>query len=258
MVKLSKFSIFKISVLTVLSVTLGILSFAPVLLAATADGNQARGVVKATAEAALATELSAIVRKVPFRDGEAFRKGDLLIGFDCARYEAGHKAARSAHVAESITAANNRKLLKHQAVGRNEVAISEARAAKAKSEADAIKTRLVNCEIHAPFDGRVVERAINEHEMAKPGEAMMRIVASGPREINIIVPSTWMTWMKQGVSFSFLVDETGETLAGKVARLGAAVDPVSKTVKIIGTFAETSERVLPGMSGSATFARSGS
>ena len=237
-----------------------VLGLAAMTLPAMAAGEDlsARGVVRAQAEAAIATELVAVVRKVPFRDGQSFVKGDLLIGFDCARYAAELKAAEAAYRAESVTAVNNRRLLKHQAIGRNELAVSEARASKAQAEAAAIRSRLVNCEIKAPFSGRVVERVINEHEMPKAGELLMRIVASGPMEVDIIVPSLWMTWLATGTAFEFTVDETGELLNAQVSRIGAAVDPVSKTVKIIGSFAGKDHKVLPGMSGSATFARPGS
>lgn len=247
----------KLMVLGAISVGLALVATVPHALADERD-QPVRGVVRAHAEAAIATELVAIVRQAPFREGQSFKQGDVLVSFDCSRYRAELKAAQSAHAAESITLRNNRQLLKHQAAGRNDVAVSEARTEKARAEAEAIKTRLAYCDIKAPFDGRVVERAINEHEIPRAGEPLMRIVATGKKEIDIIVPSTWLTWLEQGMRFSFAVDETDETLAAQVDRIGAAVDPVSKTVKIIGSFADQTEKVLPGMSGSATFARSGS
>ncbi|MFT7576275.1 MAG: membrane fusion protein (multidrug efflux system) [Alphaproteobacteria bacterium] len=72
-------------------------------------------------------------------------------------------------------------------------------------------------------------------------------------EIELIVPSHWLRTIGIGAAFKFTVDELGATYTGKLIRLGAAVDPVSQTIKIIGTFDTKPSKVLSGMSGSALF-----
>ena len=47
-----------------------------------------RGVVKAVDKAELSTDLVARVTAIGFRFGERFKKGDLLVTFDCDRYRA--------------------------------------------------------------------------------------------------------------------------------------------------------------------------
>ena len=53
-----------------------------------------RGVIRAIDQAALSTDLQARVMQIGFREGESFKKGDLLISFDCERYRA---EAQSTH-----------------------------------------------------------------------------------------------------------------------------------------------------------------
>ena len=65
----------------------------------------------------------------------------------------------------------------------------------------------------------------------------------------------WLGWLVPGSPFRFRIDETGRSYEAKVTRLGAAVDPVSQTVRGVGQFAGGREAVLPGMSGSAEFAQ---
>ena len=67
------------------------------------------------------------------------------------------------------------------------------------------------------------------------------------------MPSYWLRTIASGTAFKFAVDELGVVHDGKIVRIGAAVDPVSQTIKIVGVFIVRPENVLSGMSGNATF-----
>jgi hypothetical protein len=49
-------------------------------------GGQLRGIVRSLAEVTVTADLSAPVTRAPFKKGEAFSKGDILLEFDCRRY----------------------------------------------------------------------------------------------------------------------------------------------------------------------------
>jgi membrane fusion protein (multidrug efflux system) len=99
----------------------------------------------------------------------------------------------------------------------------------------------------------VVEVIAHANEVAATGQPLMKIQDGSNLEVQIIVPSNWLTWLKPGAPFAFVIDETGQTVNGKIARFGASVDPVSKTIRVIGSLTTGGATVLPGMSGSAKF-----
>ncbi|MEO0441982.1 MAG: HlyD family efflux transporter periplasmic adaptor subunit, partial [Pseudomonadota bacterium] len=70
-----------------------------------------------------------------------------------------------------------------------------------------------------------------------------------------IVPSNWLTWLRPGADFTFKIDETGADVTGQITRLGASVDPVSKTIRVTGNVDKTESLVLPGMSGTGVFVK---
>lgn len=217
-----------------------------------------RGIVKARAEATVAVDFTARVIKVPFKEGERFNKGDLLAAFDCTRYSAEVAAARASLSAGELQVSNNKRLQKHGAIASHEVDISVAQAAKARAEMQALVARNGQCDIRAPFPGRIAERMVNPYESPPASQPLFHIVDDSSLELEVIVPSKWLVWIEVGATFSFAVDETGETAAAKITRLGAAVDPVSQTIKVYGVLAGASKSVLPGMSGTATFQTPGS
>lgn len=214
-----------------------------------------RGIVRPLNQAAIATDLAVRVAKIHFRDAQAFKKGDLLVVFDCERLEAEHAAADAVFREMKLALDSNLYLDKRGAVGRIDVEVSRARLDKAGSEARALKARIKQCLVVAPFDGRVVELTINEHEIPANGKPFISIVDESAFEIDVIAPSHWLKTLTPNTPFAFTVDETGISYDAKVLRIGAAVDPVSQTVKVIAAFAARDERVLAGMSGTAVFTR---
>ncbi|MGQ0455523.1 MAG: efflux RND transporter periplasmic adaptor subunit [Hyphomicrobium sp.] len=212
-----------------------------------------RGVVKAIDQAAISTDVVAPVSKIGFRTGEAFKAGELLVAFDCERYRAEAQAAEAVWTEMQLTVESNAQLEKFRAVGKHDVDISKARVAKAEAEARSLKTRVSHCEIFAPFDGRVADLAINVFEQPQQGKPFLTIVGHGRLEIELIVPSNWLGWIKPHARFAFTADETGRDYAANVVRIGAAVDAVSQMVKIIAAFETPPADILPGMSGVAHF-----
>ncbi|MEP3630065.1 MAG: efflux RND transporter periplasmic adaptor subunit [Hyphomicrobiales bacterium] len=217
-----------------------------------------RGVVQPVNQADISTELVSLVADVPFREGERFSKGDLLLAFNCSREHAELRAAKASSRAALIDWKNKRELLTYKAIGKNEVKLAEAAFAEARARTDSLKIQTDHCSVVAPFGGRIVERSINPHEMSNNGEPLLRIISDSQLELDLIVPSTWLVWLKPGQTFDFAIDEIGKTYLASVSQISAAVDPVSQTIKIKGVFKRPESSVLSGMSGTATFHKSDS
>lgn len=225
---------------------------------AQAQDDAARGVISALTEATIAVDYTARVSRLPKLEGESFKAGETLIAFDCRKYAAEVSAAKAQARARELVMANNRRLLAKGAIGGNEVRVSEAEYEQARADVQALQARTGSCEFKAPFDGRLVERIVQEHESPAPNQPLIRIVDMTRLEVETIIPSKWLSRVRPGDAFSFTVDETGETLAAEVVRMGATVDPVSQTIKAYGVLRAPSLSVLPGMSGTATFRLAGS
>ena len=89
--------------------------------------------------------------------------------------------------------------------------------------------------------------------MPVPGKRLISIVSEQDPEIELIVPSTWLTWLARGTRFRFLIDETRTEHIGVVTRLSASVDTVSQTIKVFARFESPASDILSGMSGTANF-----
>lgn len=215
----------------------------------------ARGIVRPVDQATISTDLQARVSAVAVKEGAHFKAGDVLVEFDCRR----HKAELAAVVAQrreaELALDNNLVLNQHRAIGKHEVEIAKVRVDKASGEADALKARVDDCRIVAPFDGRVAELGIHAFETPSPGKPFISIINDRELEIELIVPSDWLGWLRKDAVFEFTIDELKRAIPARVSDVGAAVDPVSQTIKIKAQFAAGADisGVLSGMSGAAEF-----
>jgi RND family efflux transporter MFP subunit len=217
------------------------------------ETSQVRGLLKPLREATLSSEILAKIVELPFTEGKHFKKGDILVRFDCARYKAELSAAGAEYTAKKKNSDNNAELASYNAAATLQVEVSEAETAKAAAQADAARAMVNGCAIHAPWNGRVEETIAHAHETVSPGKELVRILDDSKLEISVLVPSKWLTALKTGAAFRFLVDETGKEYPAKVTELGARVDPVSQTVRLTGGLVNPDKALLAGMSGSAHF-----
>lgn len=206
-------------------------------------------------ESALSVQIAAIIADMPVRPGERFAKGDALVRFDCTMQRAELQKAQAELTGARKTMAVKHELAKLNSISQLEVAVAEADAATAEAQVAVGNAVISQCLLKAPFDGRVVEVKAHAFESTQPGQKLMEVIDAADPEIEAIVPSRWLEWLKPGTPFTLRIDETGASYAAQVTKLGARVDAVSQSVKIYGGLKLKSAELIPGMSGEAVFAK---
>lgn len=212
-----------------------------------------RGVVTTPLAAQLASDLSAPVQTIGFREGEEFKKGDLLIEFDCRREVAHLKAAEAVAREMQLGLTSARYLRRRNAGATFDVEVSAARHKKAQADVEAAQAAISKCRILAPFDGSVSELGIQRFEQPKASVPFLSIVSKDELEIVAIVPSVWLRWLKVGAPFAYDIDELDAVITARVTRISGAVDPVSQTVKLYARPELVPPDLRVGMSGSVAF-----
>lgn len=219
-----------------------------------ADKGVIRGIVKAAAQAMLYAQVQGRISQVPFKEGQRFEKGKVLVQLDCEKYKAELAAAKAEHDAKEKTAQNNRSLMTLNAVSTLDLEISEAEEKKAAAAIKVAEVNVKGCHITAPFSGRVVGVMVNEYENVFPNDKLVSVLDDTSLEIELVVPSSALAWLRRKAPFTFLVDETQHGYPATIKEIGANVDPASQTIKIVGAFERLPSEILAGMSGTAQFA----
>ncbi|MDR4516575.1 MAG: efflux RND transporter periplasmic adaptor subunit [Nitrosomonas sp.] len=222
-------------------------------LSDTAAMTEVRALIKPLREAVLSTELFSKIKKINFKNGDYFKQGDHLVQFECDRQSAELRASQAEVEAKRMIYQNNEDLSQFDAVSSLELKVSKAQLDKAQAELRASRARNRECQIIAPWDGRVTDVNAHAFEVVEPGREIMKILDDRSLEVEMIVPSNWLRWLKPGISSHITIDETGEEHVIEVSRVGARVDPVSQTIRIFASFKEETSEILAGMSGTVFF-----
>ncbi|MBH0203053.1 MAG: efflux RND transporter periplasmic adaptor subunit [Nitrospira sp.] len=217
------------------------------------DHGVARGIVKAAAQAMLYAQVQGRVSQLPYREGQRFGKGHTLVQIDCDKYRAELAVAQAEHESKDKVYKNNLELGKLNAVSKLDLETSAADVKKASASVRVAEISVKGCQIVAPFGGRVVTVMVNEHENVFPNDKLISLLDDSSLEIELVLPSASLAWLKRKSPFSFVVDETRRSYPAKVKEIGASVDAASQTVKVIGAFEKLPPEILAGMSGTAQF-----
>jgi membrane fusion protein, multidrug efflux system len=201
----------------------------------------------------ISSEIGGKIAELKLHEGDSFKRGDRLVGLDCSLYEAQFKKAQasndSARKLQQVTA----RMASLNATGELELEQSAAKARESEAELNYMKTSMGKCQLAAPFDGRVARRMVAPHQFVAAGTPLLDIQSSTGLELQLIVPSHWLTWLKVGSNFSVSLEENAKTYPAQITRLGARIDPVSQTISITARILKDNQELLPGMSGWADF-----
>ena len=197
----------------------------------------------------IAAEIGAKISRISVVEGGAFRAGQVLVSFDCSLQQAQLQKAKAVLGAAERTYGANKRLDELRSVGKVELEASEAEVGKARAEVAGNNVLLSKCAVAAPFAGRVAEQKVREQQYVQPGQALLEILDDSVLELEFLVPSRWLAWVKPGHAFQVRIDETGKTYPARVQRIGARVDPVSQSVKLSATIAGRFPELIAGMSG---------
>ena len=214
---------------------------------------ESRALVVASQEAVLSSELAARIENIAVKEMQRFNKGDLLIQFDCSLYEAQKDVVSANSNSALIKLKSDEQMLQMRSIGKYELELSISEYEKAKSELRIAELNVERCQIKAPFDGAVEEVIVNTYETIQPQVELMKIIQTDILELEMVVSSEWVSWLKIGHPIKVYIDEIQKEFNASISGIGANVDAVSQTIQLKGTITDTSPALLPGMSGRVVF-----
>ena len=220
---------------------------------ANAEVRESRALVVASQEAILSSELAARIENIAVKEMQRFKKGDLLIQFDCSLYEAQKDVVSANANSALIKLKSDEQMLQMRSIGKYELELSISEYEKAKSELRIAELNVDRCQIKAPFDGAVEEVVVNTFETIQPQVELMKIIQTEVLELEMVVSSEWISWLKIGHPIKVYIDEIQKEFNATISGIGANVDAVSQTIQLKGTITDTSPALLPGMSGRVVF-----
>ena len=181
--------------------------------------------------ATLSSEIAARIEVIAARVGDRFKKGDVLVSFDCALPNAQLTHAQAALTEAARTLEIDRRAAAQKTTTPLELDIPAAEVLKAKSDLAAAETLVSKCSIAAPFAGVTVEQKMRPFEYATPGQPVIEVVDDRALEVEMTVPAALPRMAQARHAVSAQGRRIGQDLPGKARqnrRPGRSGQPVGE------------------------------
>jgi RND family efflux transporter MFP subunit len=221
------------------------------------------GQTEAHRRSTLTPKVSSTVMRVHVRDGDIVKAGQALVTLDtqdfALRTEQAEAALQLAKVqldAAKLEWNRTKALLGDKAVPQSQFDMVDARykgaQAGVKQAEIAVamgRKALRDATIHAPFNGIIVKRLVNEGEYASvmPATPLVIIEEVDPIDLRIQIPSTDLDRVKVGTPIRAHFAATGQTVDARVTRVVSAMDPRTRTFSAIAELPDASHSLRSGL-----------
>ncbi len=205
----------------------------------------------------------------PFKPGQAYRKGEILLRIDADEYAASVQSAKS-NLYNLITTAMPDLRLDYPEVypkwqaylsgfdleqptpelpeitsEKERYFISGRNIITTYYNVKNLERRLYKYILRAPFSGVLTEALVTEGSLIRPGQRLGMFINPDVYELQVAVNKSYSDFLKVGEEVDLQNLEGTQQFKGRVARINAAVNQESQTVSVFIDVAD--ERVKEGM-----------
>ncbi len=229
------------------------------------------GSLLAVKKAVIKARVSADVKQVLVREGEAVKAGQTLIRMDDSDHQArldqakgAWQAARSQLDIATLTRNNNRALLEKGFISQNafdnaqsQYSIALSNVKSARGAMDVAQKAVRDTVIRSPLAGYVSVRSVEPGEKVSTDNKLLEIVDLREMEMEAAVPASDIVNVAPGQEVMLNVEGISPAISGKVVRINPAIQAGSRSILVYIRVANEQGLLRAGMfaEGKLTLAR---
>jgi membrane fusion protein (multidrug efflux system) len=221
---------------------------APVISKEISDIVEALGTARANESVTITSNVSEKVNSINFEDGQQVKLGDTLVVLEQAEEQANLLHSKAVLGERKLALDRLRRLAKKNLIPPDE--LDRARLAMEQAEANitAIKARINDRIIRAPFDGVMGLRELSVGTLIESGDKVATLDDVRIIKLDFSVPAVFLSELKPGLKIEAQADAIANKIyKGEVKSVDSRVDPVSRSVKVRAVLPNTDGRIVPGI-----------
>lgn len=209
---------------------------------------QAVGSLQSNQSVILRPEVSGRIASIGFRDGQAVKKGQLLIGLDSTLNDAEVAQAKAEHDLALSNLKRSEDLARQKFISSSaeETAASNAQVSEARlklAQARQSKMRIV-----APFDGVAGIRSVSLGDYVKDGADLVNIEDVRVLKVDFRLPERNLPQVRAGQVVEVVADALpGERWEGQIEAINPRIDASGRSLELRARLDNTRGQLRPGM-----------
>lgn len=222
-----------------------------------ADPVEALGTTKSNESVDITANVTEVVNKIFFDDGQQIKRGDLLLTLEKSEEEADLKAARALLDERTASYKRAQSLQKQQALSTATLEERLALLSQTEGAIDAIQSRINDRIIKAPFDGVLGFRNVSPGTLVKPGDLITTIDDLSRIKVDFDIPSIFLADIYPGLTVEGHIEAFGEQVfKGEVSTINTQIDPITRTMRVRAVLPNPDLLIKPGLLMSITLLKS--
>lgn len=213
-----------------------------------ADDVSAVGTLVSNESVVLRPEVSGRIEAIRFRDGEAVRRGAILVELDAAVQRAELQQARANLTLAESNFRRTQDLFGRKFVSQSSLDDARAKLEVARASLALAQAHLARMQIRAPFDGVVGIRSVSPGDFVKDGDALINLEDIATLKVDFRLPELYLDRVRAGQALELSSDVLpGARVAAIVEAIDPLVDAQGRAVRLRASLANPELRLRPGV-----------
>jgi membrane fusion protein (multidrug efflux system) len=208
---------------------------------------QVTGTILPNESVNLRSEISGLVSRISFKEGQYVTKGTPLIYLNDDQLQAQYQRLQYTQKLFETQESRQKQLLAREAISQEEYDIALNQFNTALADIKLVEAQLSKTVIRAPFNGILGLRMISEGSVISTNDVITSVVNLDPIKIEFSIPERYATQVKAGSPIFFSNESATEEVQGTVYAFEPQIDLATRTLKLRAQSPNKSGKFLPGM-----------
>lgn len=212
------------------------------------DRFTALGTARANESIEVTSRISSIVTGIHFTEGQRVAARKLLVELDNAEIRADLARAEAALQQKRSQYARSKTLSQTRVVSDAELEELEAGVLMAEADVRAVRARLDNSYIRAPFAGTVGLRYVSLGDLVGPDTLITTLDDTDTIKLEFTIPETFLSSLEAGMSIEARSSVYPDrSFAGAVDTIDTRIDPATRSLTVRALMPNDDRAIRPGM-----------
>lgn len=220
----------------------------PAELGTIADPLEALGTLQANETVQITAKVSDVIAAIHFDDGQEVKAGQVLVELSDAEETALLLEAQALAEEAERQYQRLRSLVEKGTAAESLLDERRREAETARARVTAVRSRLEDRIITAPFAGLVGLRQVSPGALVSPGDVITTLVDDSQMKLDFTVPSLYLGSVTRGTEiYASTAAYPDESFTGTVASADSIINPITRSITIRARIPNDNHRLVPGM-----------
>ena len=194
----------------------------------------------------LKSEVSGVVKKIYFREGQKVKKGQLLLQLDDEEVAAEIEKLEFTKKLNQDSEYRQKQLLAKEAISQEEYETALTTLNTTLADIKLLKVQLQKHQVRAPFDGIIGLRSVSEGSYLETADDIATVYNINPIKLDFSVPGKYSNEVNIADRITFEVDASEEEFEGLIYAIEPQIDPQTRSLRIRAKSNNPGNKLLPG------------